>query len=69
MFAVARIAVGFNRPTWVGAAPGDPDALWVLEQPGRVARLEGSRRQTKLDISGRVLLGPDRDVEPGTVVS
>ena len=44
------IAEGFNRPTWVGAAPGD-DALWVLEQPGRVLRLEGGRRTVALDLS------------------
>jgi glucose/arabinose dehydrogenase len=55
-FAVERIAAGFNRPTWVGAAPGD-DALWVLEQPGRVIRLDGDERTTALDISKQVLLG------------
>ena len=37
---------GLNRPTWVGVAPGDPEALWVLEQPGRVVRLRGGRRAT-----------------------
>ena len=40
-FDVERIASGLNRPVWVGAAPGDPGALWVLEQPGRVVRIEG----------------------------
>ena len=59
-FAVKRIATGFNRPTWVGAAPGDPEALWVLEQPGRVIRLHGSRKETQLDISRDVLLGTER---------
>ena len=28
-FAVERIASGLERPVWVGAAPGDPDALWA----------------------------------------
>jgi glucose/arabinose dehydrogenase len=59
-FAVERIASGFNRPTWVGAAPGDADALWVLEQPGRVIRLHRDRRTVALDISDRVLLGAEQ---------
>ena len=48
-----RVATGFNRPTWVGAAPGDPDALWVLEQPGRLVRLQGERRETQVDLGDR----------------
>jgi len=59
-FDVERIASGFNRPTWVGAAPGDPEALWVLEQPGRVLRLAGGRRETRIDISRRVMVGPEQ---------
>ncbi|HEX6021027.1 MAG TPA: PQQ-dependent sugar dehydrogenase [Solirubrobacter sp.] len=58
-FTVERIADGFNRPTWAGAAPGD-DALWVLEQPGRVLRLDGDKRTTEIDISDRVLLGAEQ---------
>ena len=50
-FDVRAFAEGFNRPTWVGGAPGD-DALWVLEQPGRVLRLDGGRRSVALDLSG-----------------
>jgi glucose/arabinose dehydrogenase len=59
-FDLQRVATGFNRPTWVGSAPGDPDALWVLEQPGRLILLQGGRRQTRLDMTGRVLLGSER---------
>jgi glucose/arabinose dehydrogenase len=59
-FDVERIATGFNRPVWVGAAPGDPGALWVLEQPGRVVRIEGDRRTTLLDMSDRVLTGAEQ---------
>jgi glucose/arabinose dehydrogenase len=60
-FEIERIAAGLNRPTFVGAAPGDPDALWVLEQPGRVVRLaeDGSRR-VLLDMGDRVLLGAEQ---------
>ena len=53
-FDVERIASGLERPTWVGAAPGDPAALWALEQPGRVVRLDDGGRSVALDISERV---------------
>jgi glucose/arabinose dehydrogenase len=59
-FDVERVTTGLNRPTWVGAAPGDPDALWVLEQPGRVVRLHDGRRTTELDLSGRVKTGSEQ---------
>src|SRR5215211_5642899 len=58
-FDVQAFAKGFNRPTWVGQAPGD-DAIWVMEQPGRVLRLDGSRRTVALDLSDRVLLGAEQ---------
>jgi glucose/arabinose dehydrogenase len=53
------IAKGLNRPTWVGEAPGD-DGLWVLEQPGRVLRLDEGRRTVALDLSDRVKLGAEQ---------
>src|SRR5215218_6060754 len=59
-FDVRRIATGLNRPTWVGVAPGDDGALWVLEQPGRVVRLQDGRRRTLLDISDQVLTGAEQ---------
>ncbi len=59
-FAVERAASGFERPVWVGVAPGDPAALWVVEQTGRVVRLEGEERTTELDLSGRVLVGAEQ---------
>src|SRR3954454_16037990 len=58
-FDVRAFAKGFNRPTWVGGAPGD-DALWVLEQPGRVLRIEGGRRTVALDLTDRVKLGAEQ---------
>jgi glucose/arabinose dehydrogenase len=58
-FDVERIASGFNRPTFVGTAPGDR-ALWVLEQPGRVIRLHEGRRTTMLDITERVTTGAEQ---------
>jgi glucose/arabinose dehydrogenase len=59
-FDLQRIATGLNRPTFVGVAPGDDDALWVLEQPGRVVRLAAERRTTLLDMSGGVRTGAEQ---------
>jgi glucose/arabinose dehydrogenase len=59
-FDVRRIATGLNRPTFVGSAPGDPGALWVLEQPGRVVRLRGGRRTTALDMTAGVKTGTEQ---------
>ncbi len=53
-FGVERIVTGLDRPTFVGAAPGDAGALWVLEQPGRVIRIEGGQRSVTLDITDEV---------------
>jgi glucose/arabinose dehydrogenase len=58
-FDVEAFAEGFNRPTWVGQAPGD-DALWVTEQPGRVIRLDGDHRTVALDFSDDVTLGAEQ---------
>src|SRR3954454_4746972 len=58
-FDVEKIASGLNRPTWVGTAPGD-DALWVLEQPGRVVRVDGDERRTVMDLTGDVKLGAEQ---------
>src|SRR3954452_353054 len=58
-FDVEKVAGGLNRPTWVGTAPGD-DALWVLEQPGRVIRIDGGRRETVIDLTDRVKLGAEQ---------
>jgi glucose/arabinose dehydrogenase len=59
-FSVQRIATGLNRPTYVGAAPGDRRGLWVLEQPGRVVRLVGERREVVIDVSDEVKLGAEQ---------
>src|SRR5215207_4609282 len=59
-FDVERVETGLDRPVWVGAAPGDPEALWVLEQPGHVVRIADGRRVTLLDISDLVLTGTEQ---------
>jgi glucose/arabinose dehydrogenase len=58
-FDVEKVADGLNRPTWVGTAPGD-DALWVLEQPGRVLRIDDGRRHTVIDLTDQVKLGAEQ---------
>ena len=59
-FTVEPFARGFNRPTHVGAAPGDRRGIWVLEQPGRVVRISEGRRRTVLDLRARVKLGAEQ---------
>jgi glucose/arabinose dehydrogenase len=62
-FAVKKIVTGLNRPTFVGTAPGDEKALWVLEQPGRVVRLEGGEpksREVVIDLTSEVKLGAEQ---------
>ncbi len=59
-FDVEPFARGFNRPTYVGSAPGDAKGIWVLEQPGRVIRIAGGRRRTVLDLSSQVRVGAEQ---------
>ncbi len=59
-FAVREVADGFVRPTFVSGAPGDERGLWVLEQPGRLLRMAGSRRSLVLDLRREVSLGAER---------
>jgi glucose/arabinose dehydrogenase len=59
-FDVERVVSGLDRPTFVGSAPGDPEALWVLEQPGRVIRLVGDQRSVAFDLSAVVRTGSEQ---------
>ena len=51
-------ATGFDRPLWVGAPPDDRDHIWVMEQAGKIWKLDaktGKRSdQPFLDITSRV---------------
>ncbi|MDP9303093.1 MAG: PQQ-dependent sugar dehydrogenase [Actinomycetota bacterium] len=52
---------GFHSPTFVGAAPGQPDRLYVVEQTGTIRYVEGRRIVgTLLDIRSRVGSGGER---------
>jgi glucose/arabinose dehydrogenase len=52
----------FDAPVYVTGAPGFPKLLFVVEQPGRIAVLEGGHRLRKpfLDIRGDVSYGGER---------
>jgi glucose/arabinose dehydrogenase len=58
-FAVEPFARGLNRPTWVGVAPGGT-AVWALEQPGRVVRIEDGHPLVALDLRKRTSLGAEQ---------
>lgn len=58
-FDVRPFARGLNRPTWVGTPPGTTE-VWALEQPGRVVRVAGDRRDTLLDLQGKVSVGAEQ---------
>ncbi|HEX8103885.1 MAG TPA: PQQ-dependent sugar dehydrogenase [Solirubrobacteraceae bacterium] len=59
-FRLTGVARGLVRPTGVAAAPGDPRALWVTEQTGRLVRIAGGRRTTVLDLRDEVSVGGER---------
>ena len=52
---------GFDAPTFVTAAPGEPDRLYVVEQAGRIRYVVGHRiAGTFLDIRSRVRSGGEQ---------
>ena len=59
-FDLRPVAGGLVRPTWVGIAPGDSRSLWVLEQPGRLVRVQGRTRRTVIDLRSEVKVGAEQ---------
>jgi glucose/arabinose dehydrogenase len=47
----------FDSPVYVTSAPGFPELLFVVEQPGRILVLKGGEQRTFLDIRGIVGYG------------
>ncbi|HYH53672.1 MAG TPA: PQQ-dependent sugar dehydrogenase [Solirubrobacterales bacterium] len=47
----------FDAPVYVTGAPGFPQLLFVVEQPGRILTLQGGRKRTFLDMRGLVGYG------------
>jgi glucose/arabinose dehydrogenase len=60
-FSFTQVATGFNSPVFVTSAPGDPDTLYVVEQPGTIEIVQnGTITGTFLDISNLVLSGDEQ---------
>jgi glucose/arabinose dehydrogenase len=59
-FRRAVFARGFDNPVQLTHAPGDPRAVYVVEQPGRVIRLQGNQRRVLLDIRRNVVSGGEQ---------
>ena len=53
-------ARGFQAPVLLTHAPGEPQARYVVEQPGRILRLFDGRRTVVLDIRGTVEFDGER---------
>jgi glucose/arabinose dehydrogenase len=59
-FRPVAVARGFDAPVLVAYAPGEPKALYVVEQPGRILRLFGGQRRVFLDIRRQADYGGER---------
>jgi glucose/arabinose dehydrogenase len=59
-FRRAVFARGFDNPVLLTYAPGDARALYVVEQPGRVLRVQGKSRKVLLDIRRNVEFGGEQ---------
>jgi glucose/arabinose dehydrogenase len=59
-FRRAVFARGFDNPVLLTHARGDPRAVYVVEQPGRVIRMLGRQRRVLLDIRGNVEFGGEQ---------
>jgi glucose/arabinose dehydrogenase len=53
-FRKVPFAKGFEMPVLLTHAPGEPRTLYVVDEPGRVFRLENGRRTVFLDIRSSV---------------
>ncbi|MDX6482210.1 MAG: hypothetical protein QOG85_2720 [Gaiellaceae bacterium] len=60
-FSFHPVAHGFNSPVFVTSAPGDPDTLYVVEQPGTIRIVRSGRiTGTFLNISDLVVSGGEQ---------
>lgn len=62
--ALEAVATGFDKPTWIGAVPGHPDHLLVMEQKGRTFLVDRTSGEKKpfADFSSRACM---KDNEQG----
>lgn len=59
-FRLKPFASGFDAPVLVTYAPGEPQTLYVVEQPGRVVRLRAGKRTIFLDVTRDVAYGGEQ---------
>jgi glucose/arabinose dehydrogenase len=59
-FRRAVVARGLDSPTQIVSTRSEPNRLYVVEQPGRILRLQGNRRTVFLDIRDAVDYGGER---------
>jgi glucose/arabinose dehydrogenase len=59
-FELETVAEGLVRPTFVSGAPGDPAAVWILEQTGVLTRLSGEGSQRVIDVRDAVTVGAEQ---------
>ena len=59
-FGSRAFASGFDSPVLLTFAPGEPKIRYVVEQSGRVIRLQGGRRSVFLDVSRQVEYGGEQ---------
>lgn len=59
-FGKRVFARGFDAPVLLTYAPGEPGAVYVVEQSGRVIRLRSGRRTVFLDVRGEVEFGGEQ---------
>ncbi len=59
-FRRAVFARGFDNPVLLTYAPGEPRAVYIVEQPGRVIRMQGRQRRVLLDIRRNVEFGGEQ---------
>ena len=59
-FKPVLVARNFDAPVLVTYAPGEPKALYVVEQPGRILRVFAGHRRVFLDIRQQVDYGGER---------
>lgn len=59
-FRKVVFARGFDQPVLLTNAPGEPRTVYVVEQTGRVLRVQGTTRRVFLDLRDRVDFGGER---------
>ena len=60
VFRKAVYARGFDAPVLLTHAPGEPQTVYVVEQGGRVIRVQSGRRRVFLDVRRQIVSGGEQ---------